>query len=511
MKNVIWIVFLLIFAFQVQSQDKRGYTWIIGSGAMYAKFYGDTTKPNTGQLFTSVTAPNYPYIFSNSHSNICDSSTGDLLFMCNGMRIYDTLGNIMDNGDSLQPYLIYQQGTYPFQPNTQGSIILPKGNNGKYYVFIPTISDSAYSVYVGVQEKVPYDLILYHVVDMNANGGLGKVISKNNIAIKNVELCKVGLMACRHANGKDWWLLKQSLDTNSIYTFLVTEDTVELKYKQLFSEPQFGFYDRVGQSSFNTKGEKYVFATGGGHSNGGHLYISNFDRCTGLLSQVEEIQVPLDSSKTILDSIFGPYFDSLITGVCFSENDKFLYVTRRYNVYQYDLFEPNPSLRWNLIQNGPDTIFTQFVAYGQMQRGPDNRIYIGKSLGSSGFQASVIDHPNEKGSACNFCKRCLRYDIGIDNLNGPPNMPDFNLGKLEPCWPLASIQIEKDLNTIEIYPNPSSEIIYIRSSVKGKRQLFSIDGQLLISTTKDEIDVTKYKPGIYFLRIGNATKKVSIE
>ncbi|MBK6331592.1 MAG: hypothetical protein IPF62_14270 [Bacteroidetes bacterium] len=51
--------------------------------------------------------------FLTSTSNICDSATGKLLFMCNGARIWDTLGNIMENGDSLMPTKLYTLNTPP--------------------------------------------------------------------------------------------------------------------------------------------------------------------------------------------------------------------------------------------------------------------------------------------------------------------------------------------------------------------------------------------------------------
>ncbi len=82
-----------------------------------------------------------------------------------------------------------------------------------YYIFTPAITDSNYDYYVvGNQNKVPFDLLQYHIVDMNANGGMGKLIQKNMSLLTNVEMAKVGMMACKHANGYDWWLLKQALN-----------------------------------------------------------------------------------------------------------------------------------------------------------------------------------------------------------------------------------------------------------------------------------------------------------
>jgi hypothetical protein len=505
-----FIALLILFSTSLHAQNKSGFNWIIGAEAMYATFSGDTSRPVTGQMF-SLGNPYYPHLFVNSQSNICDSATGKLLFMCNGMRIYDTLGNIMANGDNLQPSLIYNQGSYPLQINTQGSLILPKGSNGLYYVFIPTITDSTYTLYATSSVKFPYDLFQYHIVDMNANGGMGQVIQKNIPLLSNVEINETGMMACRHANGYDWWLLKQALDTNLVYTFLVTKDTVILDTIQGFSEPNFGYYDLAGQSCFSSDGSKYAFASGGYLSNGAHLFIADFDRCHGTLSNSKEIFIPLDSSLTPLDGIFGPDFDSLITGIAFSANDSFLYINRRYNIYQYELNESDSLLAWYHVQYGPDTTFTEFVEYGQMQRGIDNRIYIGKWAGAQGLSNSVIDHPNLKGPACGFCSKCLRYDTGIDYISSPPNMPDFNLGKKEPCWPVSNGEIIKRNEEIVVYPNPTSTIFYIKNADKKKKELYNSVGQLIFTTFKNEIDVSNYSKGIYYLRCVIQTKKIIIE
>ncbi|MBK8330067.1 MAG: hypothetical protein IPL09_11520 [Bacteroidetes bacterium] len=95
---------------------------------------------------------------------------------------------------------------------------MPKGSSGQYCVFIVGVSDSTYNNVEG-NVKTPADLLLYNVVDMNANAGMGKVMQKNVPLIANTEIARVGMMACRHANGYDWWLLKQGFDTNMVFTF----------------------------------------------------------------------------------------------------------------------------------------------------------------------------------------------------------------------------------------------------------------------------------------------------
>ncbi|MBK9482958.1 MAG: hypothetical protein IPO02_13450 [Bacteroidetes bacterium] len=51
---------------------------------------------------------------------------------------------------------------------------------------------------------------------------------------------------------------------------------------------------------------------------------------------------------------------------------------------------------------------------------------------------SVIDKPDVKGSGCQFCRKCFRLDNVYTGFNGPPNMPDYNLGAGGVvCWPVG--------------------------------------------------------------------------
>lgn len=509
-------VFSLLFSICSISQDKRGYTSIYGSGGVIAKFSGDTSRPITYQLF--ATPQNLlEYVYTDgAHSCVSDSANGGLLFFCNSVIMYDTLGHIMDNGDSLQPAKIYGHNCCPSQGFgiTQGSLILPKGSDNQYYVFTPTITDLMYTYWntnpFG-DGRFPYNLILYHVVDMNANAGMGKVIQKNVKILENVELCKAGMMACRHANGYDWWLLKQGANTNTIYTFLVTKDTVVLDTIQTLPEPVFGYYDLTGQSCFNSDGSKYAFATGGGYLNnhGAHLFIADFDRCHGIVSNVKEIAVPYDSTLTILDTLWQAY-DSLITGISFSPNDSFLYVTRRYNIYQYDVYEPDSLLSMYLLKQGPDTTFLQFAEYGQLHLGIDGRIYIGKR-GGTGNSNSVIDKPNIKGIGCDFCRKCLRLDTTQWYTKSFANMPNFNMPKKEPCWPLESQQYTVVREQLEVYPNPTSTIFYIKNKIGKKKVLYNTLGVTVKSTFEDAIEVKHFPKGIYYLWCENEVVKVIVE
>jgi hypothetical protein len=509
MKKCLIIIFFTLTASIVNAQNKSTYSWIVGNNGSFCKFDGSTNKPSTGSLY-QISAPNYPYIFGSGHSNICDSTIGKLLLMCDGMVLYDTLGNIIDNGDHLVPNSIYYRNTYPGEPSPQASLILPKGSNGEYYVFITTASDSIYATWLlPSATRTPNDLLLYNVVDMNANGGMGKVVKKNIPLITHAEMGRTNMQACRHANGVDWWLLKKSgYETNEITRFLVTKDSIYGPYKQTFSEPDFGLADSRGQVAFSKDGKKYASVQGFT----GKLFMADFNRCSGELINPKVFNIPFDStSYPQLDN--AGVRDSSTGGVVFSPNGQYLYVSKQFNIYQFEYNVADSSQAWYNIKRGSDTSLLAFEYYDVLNLGADNRIYIGK-VGGSFKQLSVIDYPDLKGSACGFCRKCFRVDNAIGGLHGPPNVPDFNLGadaSLLPCWPLSNEELIMKSEEWVVYPNPSNTTLTIKNR-KGKlKELYNSIGQMIYSTTKEIIDVSGFSKGIYFIKCEGEVKKVVVE
>jgi hypothetical protein len=506
MKNIL-LILLCGISLVLYSQNKSGYTWIVGNNASYAKFDGSTNLPQIGSVYY-MTMPNYPYIFGGGHSNICDSSTGKIILICNGMVVYDTLGNIIDHGDSLVPNKIYTLNAYPSSDIPQSSIILPKDNINEYYIFISTVSDSMYNATWGVASQAPFDLLVYNVVDMNANGGMGKVIIKNKKLLSGIEMNKCMMQACRHSNGVDWWLLKQgAYNTNEIIRFLVTKDSIYGPYTQNFALPKYGYYDLTGQMAFSKDGKKFAAVQGKSNT----LFLADFNRCTGELSNEKVIRIPIDStSYGYMDSLGAR--DSISGGVCFSPNGSFIYISKWWNLYQYEINEPDSALAWYNIKRGTDTTWNAFEFYLSLQLGADNKIYIGK-WGGSLRQFSVIDSPDVKGSGCNFCRKCFRVDSALGGLTTPPNMPDYTLGAdtSKPCWPLQNQNVKEKVNEWVVYPNPTCNKLIIQQAQGKQKIMYNAIGQVLFTTLNDEIDVSHFPKGLYFISCAHKTKKVLVD
>ncbi|MBK6331152.1 MAG: hypothetical protein IPF62_11810 [Bacteroidetes bacterium] len=147
-----------------------------------------------------------------------------MILCSDGFNIYNSIGNYLDEGDTIVPpyYFNIQSG---FSIASQSSIFIPMDSD-KYYFITPTFSDLRYDDCHNNNGNCYFDLLLYNVIDMKVNGGAGKVVKRMLPLMENAELRKTQMMACRHSNGKDWWLLKQGGDSNTIYKFLFQQDTV---------------------------------------------------------------------------------------------------------------------------------------------------------------------------------------------------------------------------------------------------------------------------------------------
>ena len=160
---------------------------------------------------------------------------------------------------------------------------------------------------------------------------------------------------------------------------------------------------------------------------------------------------------------------------------------------------------------GLDTSYKKFQMYDASYMGPDGKLYIGNFNGLS-KQMSRIDNPDVKGAGCNFCPRCLRVDSVYDwwGAGTPPCMPNYSLGAQE-CWPLSNNDISMKNEELEVYPNPTSSKLIIENAKGKEKELYNMQGQLIISTKENEIDVSRCSKGVYYIRCNGQVRKVVVD
>jgi hypothetical protein len=411
-----------------------------------------------------------------------------------GYNIYDSSANYIEGGDTIIP-LDYYTAHSGFSVLSQSSIFLSM-DSGIFYLVTPTMSNSRY-LDCQTNNNCFFDLLFYNVIDMKANGGSGKVIKRMQPLMQNAILSKTQMMACRHSNGKDWWLLKQGGDSNIVYKFLFTQDSDYDKGKQIFTDPIWGIWDLQGQSVFTKDGRQY--ATTNQSSSTGKVFIADFDRCYGLLSNPQIIEAPIASMHDPADSTIT---DRLPVGLAYSPNGKLLYVMCQYNIWQYDFQDSS----WFHVA-GIDTSWVKFQLYNASYLGPDDKLYVG-NFGGTSKQMSVIENPDVKGAGCNFCPRCLRLDTLINGyVSTPPCMPNYALGAQD-CWPLATNDINAPATSIEVYPNPTNLQLNIkyRGTNDTKMQIVNMWGvvvkEIFLSKAVQHVltSIESLMPGVYIYR-----------
>ncbi|MEZ4906380.1 MAG: T9SS type A sorting domain-containing protein [Saprospiraceae bacterium] len=421
--------------------------------------------------------------------NVCDRE-GNLLMYSNGCAIADRTHNIMENGDSInygESWEDFCTDLFSFgYPVSQNSLILPdpgneeEGRNG-YYLFHKRTE------YLHNPLRTWCPGLAFSYVDMNANGGKGKVTEKNKLIFGTSDpgLAQGYLTACKHANGRDWWIFQIKQDTNIFFKILLTADTVKV-VDSLNMTGKFDHNNNRGQAVFTPDGSKWI-----AFNSHEKVIIYDFDRESGELSNLIRIN-PQDSGKFV--------------GVAVSPNSRFAYLSAKYDLYQIDLWADD--IQSSLVHIDHIDYFQAtpgFVSdFSLAQLGPDCKIYI--VPGGTNSDLHVINKPNEKGKACDF----KQHSFHLPNLNfngSLPNFPHFRIDESEVCdSTLTSIFGEyvwyrRDMT---VWPNPSSGIFNIElpDVGAGKVVVYDMKGQVVYDIEVSDFDDRFQRINISYLSSG---------
>ncbi len=435
-------LFFSICLATVLSAQLHGNNWVIGPA--YISLLDFRSSPPI-QSFLEDTLSMFETTASISNA------AGEFQFFTNGIYVANRFGERMPHGDSLSFYnyhnyydIVYQNG----MPQSQGALILPMPNDSTKYILFHYSPVDTFFVSANRSYNVPRNFY-YSIVDMTADGGKGDVVKKNVRLPWNGLGCASRMTATKHANGRDWWVIRHGFKDSTYVKFLLTPDTIVGPYFQKIGPPFNNnqvAVDYYGTSVFNLEGTR--FATGNLY---GPLVVLDFDRCTG------EFSSPLVLYNKLADTtLLG------VAAVAFSPNGRFLYVNNIYELNQYDLTLTNP--------NDSVRLYTADSSDGyylnQMRLGPDNKIYIGTWHGGSGT-LHVIAEPDLPGNACQFQRsglQCL-YSANTWSL---PNSVNYQLQSIHgsTCDTLTSM-IDFSYSpkiSVSFYPNPANDYFIIQSN-----------------------------------------------
>jgi hypothetical protein len=445
-----------------------------GSRINTTTFGVDTFSINTQRLLIS------------NGANISDEN-GNLLFYTDGLAIMNSFGNVIPNGDSIcpTPYaysLLNIQGGYNFP---QSSFIFQHPGDSSKYTMIHSCLDNG--SFTNGPLKVWKSKFL-----VNANASIS-VIDKN-VTLINDTVEYSGIVGCKHANGRDWWVIIKKWNSTLHHSLLFTPDSIYTYINDVSGTPP--SYD-VARTVFSTDGSKYATYD----SNSG-LRLFNFDRCTGQLNILSNIPDPNGGNFTGFSGNFSP-------------SGNYFYFNNFMNIYRINMSSALLPGNVELVRNYTpfvDSAFGFENKYHTMEVGNDGKLYIG-GTGSCRFYCT-IDNPDALNIA-DIGYHHFEFQIPYFNNHTYTNHANYGLGQLSgsPCDTLGLTvgKLQLKAPAINIGSNPNNGNFYVNfteQKTSGVLEVYDLNGQLMHSeyvapwsNTKQLNLQHKLSNGMYALRL----------
>lgn len=481
---------ILFFSNQVVAQGFYNHVWLLGNFFFIQDPKGRMIFNSTSYAH-SVEFRKMPFL--GTEATICDAQ-GDFLMSSNGIWIANANNDTLLNGGGLAPS--YLTSSWPYGiPLGYGAVFLPfPGDSMKYILF--------HKSKLG-QFAVDPTEIFTSTIDLNLDNGLGGVISKNDSVL--ADTLSWGITACKHANGRDWWIVCMKDGNPQSFTFLLTPNGIETMLIQSFNILT-NTYGNVSQLMFSPDGSKFIYCSPVNQNPSGNLIVSDFDRCTGLFSNINSI--PISTSSYLFGLTFSPSGDFIYTcssNYIFQINTSSLSID---TVSTYDGFISPPS----------QTCCA--TSFWNMYLAPNGKIYV--TSGSSVQHIHEMNYPDSAGLACDVQQHSI--DLGSYlHLRAVPNHPNYNLGPVvgSLCDTL-SVGIEEQEYDFHfgISPNPTEsgivKFVYLLPQNKsGDLSVYSITGQLIYKqhlppwSSLQLIDLSNMPSGIYTCVLTSETHRTA--
>jgi hypothetical protein len=354
--------------------------------------------------------------------------------------------------------------------------------------------------YFQLNKSKGIDIAFINLLD---NNNKGAVVQKN-ISIVRDSMHGYMATACRHANGRDWWVIASNGTLSKYYKILLSRYTVGLVNTQTMLPSSTRTAGIIAK--FTPNGKIYAH-----HDPVVGTYIYDFDRCTGELSNRQLIPLTRE---------FRTYF----CGIEFSPNSRYMYVTSDTSIVQYDMQVANISASGIIVANYDGFALNNVWAtnFFLLQLAPNGKIY-GNSM--NGKYLHVIHNPNERGLACNVQLRGLELPTWYRG-GTMSNFPNFRLGS-EPGTVCDSLGIETGVTdtlatnplnppkgdfSLSASPNPTNGecvLSLLSCPFGGQRgfvRLLSTDGRILdtfsnpfLNQNNFTINLKNYAKGVYII------------
>ena len=462
------LVIVFLFLIKLSAAQEYGIQWVLGDRESVLDFRNDT-------LTNYAIGPDMPMFLT--EANICDSS-GNLLYYTNGIYIANKNGNPLVNGDSLSPCDYSDQWRCCGLNILQATLFLPKpGDTSRFYlIHFSNDTDNG---------NLPGNLYFTEIHDSGSG-----VIERKNVVFGKGIFRQGGATACKHANGRDWWVVMGLHDSNEYFVYLFTPDSIIGPISQSIGPAYYGPFD-LPYSKFSQDGSKYVTSCATGT-----ITAMDFDRCSGEFSN--PIVMYNQDSGAVVE---------------FSPNGRFVYATNAINLTQFDLSLPNP-------QHDSVTLYqadsTDDARMSFLQIAPNGKLYASCFNGGYYF-IHAVNYPDLKGDSADYVDTA--FTTLTVNSGNFPNMINYQLGSLygSGCDTIYTsiTAISKEEIPLRIMPNPADKYAYVEMGTQGSYEfeLLNVTGQIIERKQTRQVDIFNTEhlaSGVYFIKATDTSTGLEI-
>jgi hypothetical protein len=422
-KNYLITITIILFSIIHSFSQKQDLIWLAGGN------YNPQRMDSTLETFVFDFNFDPLKIYVNSVHEINMAGANATLCDTSGQLIAYTNGQIILNGDNsyIEDTINFSKDIPPqcndWLSNYDESQKLTLGLLGNQRILLLPIGNKFYAIYNSLN-RCPFIIykISYSEIIINASFPKGK-ISKKDIKIYNDTMIS-SIQAVRHGNGKDWWVVGFTPGNEYLLLFLADEKGIHFVNKYATGEPY--IKGTGGQICFSPDGKHIAYYTAKKLNDvtGGGFGVASFDRCDGSISNIKSKILPQ----------YG-----LGSGVAFSNDSHYLYVSHDEQIRQYDLQASNflqserlaaqyDGFFYNFPGDTVNTPINYLVNFCYLKLGPDGRIYIFPSSAGQRYM-SVMDHPTRSYQEVGVRQHSIFTPRVFTRTL--PNLPEFRLGPLD--------------------------------------------------------------------------------
>ncbi len=351
------------------AQTLAKHNWYFGNTQRSIRFNRVTNQPS---LINNKATP-----FGTGGSAVAtDRGNGNLLFYTDGKRVYDAKHSPMPSQGA---------GLTGNDASNQPAVITKvPGQPGKYFIFTNTANFTTPGT------------ISFTVVDMNLYGSaafpspaFGDVEALNlNVVIPTLNNVSEGMITLPHANGRDFWLVTQNVNTRVFNATLINAASYTARTFNTVASTAAALPTIAAQFAYHEGTKKLAVAPQDASTD---AIILLFHEDTGII----------DFDRTILNSGVLTTTNQAIYDIEWSSSAQYLYLSRHgeptvsADVLQYDYTNSSITLKSVL----PSPVFR---SYG-LQRAPDDRIYHLYQASAAGpFLLGRIEAPDSVASKARY-------------------------------------------------------------------------------------------------------------